>query len=85
MADLGWLGEFLGLEEKKLPESPTYHPGDLVELLNSGNFAIVTGYFWNHRHLFWEYCVLQDGIAGIYSCRVMKLVQSMEKNGIIEV
>jgi hypothetical protein len=75
----------LEVQEKKLPESPSYHPGDLVEVASFGRLGVVTGYYWNPRHFFWEYLVFVGGKDAIYSCKTLKLVQRKEKNGIIEV
>ncbi len=73
-----WLLELLGMKEKKLPESPIFHPGDLVETLASGKLGIVTRYYWNPRHAVWEYQVFLDGNDKIYGKRVLELVQSKE-------
>ena len=80
-----WLLELLGMKEKKLPESPTFHPGDLVITLARGNLGIVTRYYWNPRHFVWEYLVFLDGNDKICGKRVLELVQRKEKNGTIEV
>jgi len=78
MSDHDWLGESLGLEKKRQPESPIFHPGDLVATLARGKLGIVTRHFWNPRHFVWEYQVFLDGNDKIYGKRVLKLVQSKE-------
>jgi len=78
MSDHDWLGELLGLGKKRLPESPLFHPGDLVERLETGVLAVITGYYWNYRHFHWEYRVFFDGNDTIWGDKAMKLVQSKE-------
>ena len=73
-----WILELLGMKEKKLPESPVFHPGDLVEVNNTDVYGVITRYYWNPRHFIWEYLVFFDGIDNLCGKRVLKLVQSKE-------
>ena len=78
MSDHDWLGELLGLGKKRLPESPLFHPGDLVEVNNADTYGVITRYYWNPRHFIWEYLVFFDGSDTLCGKRGLKLVQSKE-------
>jgi len=73
-----WLLELLGMKEKKLPESPVFHPGDLVQQLLPQKLGIVTRYYWNPRHFVWEYLVFFGEYNVIRGKRALKLVQRKE-------